>query len=264
LEDPELNKSQSPLNDLINLIQSLRGPDGCPWDKKQTPQSMVIYLIEEIYELADAIRSEHPDEISEELGDVLFHIFFLARLYQESGHFSVDDVARLITQKMIRRHPHVFGTHKVNNSDEVVQNWQKIKLSEKNNAGKESILDSVPIQLPALMRAYMISDRTSKAGFEHDTISQGLTGLETKLAELKSALPGQDKKMVDQQCGDFLFTLVNFARGIGIHPETALTGSVKRFEGRFKRVEKQIADSGRKLADVSQTEKDQIWEKTRI
>ena len=135
---------------------------------------------------------------------------------------------------------------------------------EKNNAGKDSILDSIPAQLPALMRAYMVSDRTSKAGFEQDANTQGLAALETKLAELKSALPDQDKEMVDQQCGDFLFTFVNFARGFGIHPETALAGAVKRFEGRFKQVEKQIAGRGRKLEDVSQTEKDQIWAKTEI
>jgi MazG family protein len=263
LEDPELNKKDSPLNDLINLIKSLRGPDGCPWDKKQVPQSMVIYLIEETYELADAIRSENSDEISEELGDVLFHIFFLARMFQEKEHFSIDDVARSITQKMIRRHPHVFGTQKINSSEDVVQNWQKIKRSEKNNAAKDSILDSVPAQLPALMRAYMVSDRTSKAGFKQDKNKLNPTELATQLRQLKSALHDSDKKIIDQQCGDFLFSFVNFARSVGIHPETALAGAVKRFEGRFKRVEKQIDDSGKKLEDLSQTEKDQIWDKSK-
>ncbi len=263
MEDPELNRKESPITRLIKLIESLRGPDGCPWDKKQTPQSMVIYLIEEVYELADAIRSENPDEISEELGDVLYHIFFLARMFQESGEFSIDDVAAIITRIMIRRHPLVFGTHKIDNADDVAQNWHKIKQSEKNIAGKDSILDSVPTKLPALMRAYMIADRTSKAGIDQHSTSHLMEDLEAKLEELKSALSSQDKKRIDQQCGDFLFTVVNFVRSVGIHPETSLAGNVKVFEKRVKRVEKQIADSGRKLEDVPQPEKDQIWEKSK-
>jgi tetrapyrrole methylase family protein/MazG family protein len=263
VEDPEINKKNSSLNDLIELIESLRGPHGCPWDKKQTPRSMLIYLIEEIYELVDAIESENPDEICEELGDVLFHLFFMARMFQENGHFSIQDVARVNTHKMIRRHPHVFGSQKVDGSDDVVQNWQKIKMSEKNNAKRNSIIDTIPAKLPALMRAYMMTDRTSKAGFDCNTSSELVTKLEKKLAELKLTLSGTEHERLDRQLGDFLFTLVNFARCTGIHPETALSGSMKQFEKRFKRVEKQIADSGRKLEDVSQTEKDQIWAKTK-
>jgi MazG family protein len=256
LEDPELKDKKPPLNDLINLIERLRGPDGCPWDKKQVPQSMVIYLIEEIYELAEAIRSDNPDEVCEELGDVLFHIFFLVKMFQEEGHFSIDEVASLITEKMIRRHPHVFGTQQIDSSEDIVQNWQKIKQTEKNHAAKESVLDSIPATMPALLRAYMIADRASKSGFEADKNSQSVSGLETELAELESALSAQDKDRLDQQCGDFLFNFVNFSRSVGIHPETALAGAINRFEGRFKRVEKQIAGSGRKLEDLSQTEKD--------
>ena len=261
MEDPELKEKKSPLNELINLIERLRGPDGCPWDKKQVPQSIVIYLIEEIYELADAIRSGSPDDICEELGDVLFHIFFIAKMFQEKEHFSIDDVARLITEKMIRRHPHVFASQKVKSTEDIKQNWHKIKLSEKNNEAKDSILDSVPTQLPALLRAYMVSDRIARAGFEPDKGTHNLLELERKLVDLKSVLPDRENKKVDQQCGDFLFSFVNFVRSMGIHPETSLAEAVKRFEGRFKRVEKQIADSGRTLEKVSQTEKDQIWEK---
>ena len=224
----------------------------------------MIYLIEEVYELADAIRSENPDEISEELGDVLFHVFFLARMFQEVGSFSIEDVAGMITRKMIRRHPHVFGNHKVENSDDVVQNWHKIKQSERNDSAKDSILDSVPAQLPSLMRAYMIGDRANKVGIDLHSTSQLVDELETKLGELRSSLSASDQKLLDRQCGDFLFALVNFVRSVGVHPETSLAGNVKEFEGRFKRIEKQIADSGRKLEDVPQTEKDQIWKKSKI
>ena len=261
MEDPELKDKNSPLNDLINLIERLRGPDGCPWDKKQVPQSMVIYLIEEIYELADAIRSGSPDEICEELGDVLFHIFFIAKMFREKEHFTIDDVARLIIEKMIRRHPHVFASQKVKSTEDIKQNWHKIKQTEKNHAAKESILDSIPGQMPALLRAYMIADRASKSGFEADKNSPSVSGLKTELAELESALHAQDKDRLDQQCGDFLFNFVNFSRSFGIHPETSLAGAINRFERRFKRVEKQIADSGRIIEKVSQTEKDQIWKK---
>jgi len=263
VEHPEIKEKKSSLQDLIKLIESLRGPDGCPWDRKQTPQSMVVYLIEEIYELAEAIESENLDEICEELGDVLFHIFFLARMFQETGSFSIDDVARNITRKMTRRHPHVFGTDTVNSTDDIVQNWQKIKLSENNKPDKDSIIDTVPAKLPALIRAYLISDRTSKAGFESTSLSGYLSDTEKNLAELKSTLSDIGKKPADQQIGDTLFELVNVARCISIHPETALSGSVKRFENRFKRMEGRIRESGKKIEDLSQNEKDMLWAGTK-
>jgi tetrapyrrole methylase family protein/MazG family protein len=259
VEHTEIKEKKPFLTDLVKLIESLRGPHGCPWDRKQTPRSMVVYLIEEIYELVDAIETDNMDEICEELGDVLFHVFFLARMFQEAGFFSVDDVARDITRKMTRRHPHVFGTDVVNSTDEVVQNWQRIKLSEKNKAKKESILDTIPTKLPALMRAYMISDRTSKAGFEHKAILGHLNETVKHLTASKSTLPDSEKEPAEQQLGDVLFEIVNFARGAGIHPETALSGSVKRFEERFKRMEKRIRESGKKIQDISQDEKDRIW-----
>ena len=174
-------------------------------------------------------------------------------MFEEEGHFSIDEVARLITEKMIRRHPHVFGNQHVDCSEDIVQNWQKIKQTEKNHAAKESILDSIPGQMPALLRAYMIADRTSKSGFEADKNSQSVSELKTELAELESTLHAQDKDKLDQLCGDFLFKFVNFSRSFGIHPETALAGAINRFERRFKRVENQIADSGRTLKKNSQT-----------
>ena len=259
MEDPEIKAGKSPLQNLIKLVESLRGPDGCPWDQKQTPQSMMVYLIEEIYELADAIESDNPDEVREELGDVLFHIFFLARMFQEIGAFSIDDVALNITQKMRRRHPHVFGTDIVNSTDDIVQNWTKIKLSERNKPNEGSLIDTVPDKLPALMRAYLISDRISKAGFESASLCGNLKEVEKNLAELMAGLPDTDKKWSDRQIGDMLFKLVNVARCIDIHPESALSGSLKRFEDRFKRLEGRIRESGKKFQDLSEHEKDQLW-----
>jgi tetrapyrrole methylase family protein/MazG family protein len=223
---------------------------------------MVVYLIEEIYELVDAIETGNEDDIREELGDVLFHVFFLARIFQESGYFSIGDVAGHITRKMMRRHPHVFGTDVVKSVDDIAQNWQKIKLSEKKGAKNESIVDTVPFNLPALMRAYLISDRTAKAGFESRTIFGHLGEFAGVLSESKSSASDSEKAVLDRQLGDLLFEIVNFARDAGIHPETALTGSIKRFEVRFKRMEKQIRRSGKELKDIPRDERDRMWAAT--
>jgi tetrapyrrole methylase family protein/MazG family protein len=258
--DPEIKKKASSLAGLIQLIETLRGANGCPWDRKQTPRSMLVYLIEEIYELVDAVETESPPEIREELGDVLFHIFFMARLFQEKGDFSIEDVARMIVDKMIRRHPHVFGTTEIDGPEDVIQNWQKIKLSEKNPARKHSILASVPTKLPTLMRAYSISDRAAKAGFDWNQTSEVLQRLEEQLNEMKAGFSGQDPESAERQLGDLLFTLIHFARLAEIHPESALRGSVKRFEKRVRQMERIVADSGRDLENLDPQQKALVWQ----
>jgi tetrapyrrole methylase family protein/MazG family protein len=263
MEDPKLEDKSFLIDNLLKLIASLRGPDGCPWDRKQTPRSMLVYLLEEMYELADAVETDNSEDICEELGDVLFHIFFMARMFEETGQFSIHDVARVSTEKMIRRHPHVFGAHRVESPDDIIQNWQKIKMSEKNMTANISVLDSIPAKIPALMRAFMVFDRTAKAGFDWNRIEDNLEKLERKIAELKTSLCGKTKTVAAEEIGDLLLILVNVARFAKIHPETALLGSLKRFEKRFKMMEKRLADSGRGLEDVSQIERNQIWEKQR-
>lgn len=262
MEDPKLKELNFALFDLIKLIESLRGPDGCPWDRKQTPRSMLVYLIEEIYELADAIEGENPDDIREELGDVLFHIFFMARMFHEMGHFSIHNVADGITEKMIRRHPHVFGTTTIDDADDVVQNWHRIKQSEKTNAANDSIPDSLPSKLPPLMRAYILLERTAKAGFDWNTVSGNGNESEKELSKLRLALSGSEQDVTDREIGDLFFLLVKFAQRVNIHPETALAGTLRRFEIRFRRFEKLILESGRKLEDISEDEKRVIWEQT--
>jgi tetrapyrrole methylase family protein/MazG family protein len=262
VEDPKLNENSFALFDLIKIVESLRGPNGCPWDRKQTPRSMLVYLIEELYELADAIETENPDDICEELGDVLFHIFFMARMFHEMGHFSIHDVAAGITEKMIRRHPHVFGTTTIDDADDIVQNWHKIKLSEKTNAAKDSILDSVPSKLPPLLRAYLLLERTARAGFDWNSVLENRGKSEKALSKLQLALSGAEQNMTDREVGDLLFMLVKFAQRVNIHPETALAGSLKRFEMRFKRFEKRILESGRDMEDIPDAEKREIWEQT--
>jgi MazG family protein len=261
MELPEVNPRPSAMDDLIRVIESLRGPAGCPWDQEQTPRSIVRYLLEEAYELVDAIESEAPEPVREELGDVLFHVLFLAYMYAEQGQFDLEAVCRLIAAKMKRRHPHVFGSAQVADSAEVVRNWQQIKRNEKNPDARASVLDSVPASLPGLMRAYAVSERAAAAKFDWEALQGALEKLEEELGEFRAASGRNDSDQAAIEFGDILFTLVNVARFSGIHPETAIIGAVKKFERRFRAMEKIVADSGRRLESVPQEEKDRIWER---
>ncbi len=254
------------INALMALIETLRGENGCPWDRQQTPESMINYLMEEVYELADAIASGEPEQVCEEMGDVLFHILFLARLYTEAGLFDIDDVAAVNTRKMIRRHPHVFGSDTVSGTDEIRERWIEIKRAEKAHAPRASVLDAVPVKLPALMRAYRISERAAGLGFDWRNISGVIQKVEEEWAELDTALEEGDparhpdiKERVTEEFGDVLFTLVNLARFLRIHPETALTGAVKKFESRFRRIEKPISRGIQEKTPLSPEEMDRLW-----
>jgi len=256
------------INSIIELIERLRGENGCPWDRKQTPKTIAVYLIEEVYELVDAIESGDPDGVCEELGDVLFHILFLAGLFREMGHFNIKDVVDLNVEKMTRRHPHVFGNESVDTVEDVGARWHQIKMEEKSLAKKASILDSVPAGLPALMRAYRISERAAKTGFDWNDISGVMQKVEEEWSELKAVLKRESRASKDQdllalEFGDVLFTLVNVARFAHIHPETALRNSTKKFENRFKYMEKLIIESRRNIESASQEEKDELWEQAK-
>ncbi|MBA3019156.1 MAG: nucleoside triphosphate pyrophosphohydrolase [Proteobacteria bacterium] len=253
------------INALNKLIDALRGENGCPWDKKQTPRSMSVYLVEEMYELLEAIESGNTDDIREELGDVLFHILFIAKLFQERGSFNIEDAASATKEKMIRRHPHVFGNSKVSRSDELRKQWHCIKMNEKTRSVTNSIFDSVPSALPALRRAYRISERAARVGFDWDNISDVMQKVEEEWSELKTELnkSSEDQASLALEFGDVIFTLVNVARFARIHPENALTDSIKKFENRFKYMEKVILKSNRKIESVSQGEKNELWEEAK-
>lgn len=257
--------STSGIDALIDLIRTLRGENGCPWDKKQTPRSMTVYLIEEIYELVDAIESGRSEDVCEELGDVLFHILFLSRIYQEMGQFDIQDVADVNVEKMVRRHPHVFGGKTVDTAEEVKQRWHRIKMEEKKYPHKASILDSVPTGLPALVRAYRLSERAGRTGFDWQDISGVMGKVEEEWAELKSELrerknqSEQNSDKIEVEFGDVLFTMVNVARFAHIHPETALRASIKKFEKRFKYMEKVFSETGKSLESASQNEMEAVW-----
>ena len=249
---------------IIALIETLRGDNGCPWDRKQTPRTIVAYLLEEVYELIDAVESGNYADVCEELGDVLFHILFLVSLYREMDRFDLQDVSDLNLKKMTRRHPHVFGDDRVDSADEVPARWQEIKMKEKLLVPAFSILDSVPSNLPALMRAYRISDRAAKTGFDWDDISGVMEKVEEEWDELKKALSRQDGTAEHQnhlalEFGDVLFTLVNVARFANIHPEFALRDSTKKFENRFKYMEKLVEKSRKDIESVSPEKMDAFW-----
>jgi tetrapyrrole methylase family protein/MazG family protein len=231
VENSKIKPEKDSIKALIALVESLRGEPGCPWDKMQTPRTMLVYLIEEMYELADAIESDSADDVREELGDVLFHIVFITRLFQETGNFSVYDVARDITEKMIRRHPHVFGTARVENTDEIRQNWYQIKQNEKKRSKKESVLDS--------MRAYRIAERTARYRFDGQDRESLLDKLDSEFDQLKYSIKNTESDRISNNLGNLLFSLVNLARLLKIHPETALSGAVKMFEKRFRQMEKE-------------------------
>lgn len=274
MESPPVTPDLKDISALIRLIEKLSGENGCPWDKKQTPRTLAVYLIEEVYELVDAIESKSPEDVCEELGDVLFQILFMAHLYQKAGHFDLQDVATRNTQKMIRRHPHVFGQETAATSEEVRQRWHTIKMTEKNHAPDTGLLDSVPSGLPALIRAYRISERAARAGFDWENISGVMEKVEEEWAEFKSEVDNIPKsgpqpdskaqKKLSLEFGDVLFTLVNVARFAKLHPETSLADSTRKFEKRFKHLEHAIVQNGQQIEAVSYTELNNLWEKAKI
>lgn len=264
MADSRLTLKTSRLKALIQLVESLRGKKGCPWDRKQTPQTIAVYLIEETYELIEAIAGGHTAEIREELGDVLFQIVFLASQYREQGHFDFEDIAGAVTEKMIRRHPHVFGDEPIDRAEDIPEKWDAIKEKETKHRRKVSILDSVPAGMPALMRAYRVSERAARAGFDWADLAGVIEKAEEEWLEFRTEVAAQDQKGEDtrhiaMEFGDILFTLVNVARFARIHPETALVDSIQKFDRRFRKMEEIISGRGRELASVSHREINELW-----
>ena len=252
------------LNKMIKLVDTLRGEKGCPWDRKQTPETMAVYLLEEVYELVDAIQTGDPDQVCGELGDVLFLLVFVAKLYQETGHFHLRDAVGASVEKMTRRHPHVFGKGPLSSAEEVRQQWHRIKDEEKRAEGA-SVLDSVPLELPGLMRAYRIAERAAAKGFDWDTTADVLEKAEEEWSEFRSELSemGEStdvRNRASVEFGDILFTLVNVARFAGIHPEMALKLAVKKFEKRFRYMEQLLSERGRDLDSTSTNDLRILWQ----
>ncbi|WP_059174203.1 nucleoside triphosphate pyrophosphohydrolase [Bacillus sp. FJAT-27445] len=246
---------------LKDIISTLRGPDGCPWDKEQTHESLKKYFIEETYEVIDAIDSGDIDHLIEELGDVLLQVMLHAQIGEDDGYFSINDIIESISGKMIRRHPHVFGNKAANTAEEVVANWQEIKALEKGSGSKESFLDGIPKSLPALLKAYELQKKAAKAGFDWQEIGPAFEKVKEELKEFEAELNGEaGLALAKKEFGDLLFAFVNVARFLDIHPEEALIGTNEKFIRRFRFIEEKVTESGRPITAFSLEELDRYWD----
>jgi len=238
---------------LLSIMDDLR--EKCPWDKKQTLQSLRHLTIEEVYELGDAILDDNLNEIKKELGDVLLHIIFYAKIGSESQTFDIGDVIENISKKLVDRHPHIYGDVVVENEEEVKQNWEKLKLKE----GNKSVLEGVPKSLPAMVKAYRIQDKAKGVGFDWDKPEQVWEKVQEEINEFKAEIGAENQATMEAEFGDVLFSLVNYARFVNINPENALELTNKKFIKRFQYLENKATDLGKPLAEMTLAEMDVFW-----
>lgn len=238
---------------LLTIMEELRAQ--CPWDKKQTIRSLRHLTIEEVYELGDAILDNNMEEVKNELGDILLHIVFYAKIGSETGDFDIADVANAICDKLIHRHPHIYGDVKVDNEEDVKRNWELLKLKE----GKESVLEGVPKSLPAMVKASRIQEKVAGVGFDWEQPEQVFEKVKEELAELHVEVKQNDKDKIESEFGDVLFSMINYARFLGINPENALERTNKKFTGRFQFLETEASKKGKSLQEMSLEEMDVYW-----
>ena len=245
---------------LVEIMARLRGENGCPWDREQTSESIKPYLVEETYEVLEAIDEQDPVKLREELGDLVLQIVFHAQMAEEAGLFTIADVLTGINEKLVRRHPHVFGDVKAETAQEVLFNWEQIKKAERQQAkGQASLLDGVPRELPALLRAHRLQDKASRVGFDWKEAREVLQKVEEEFGELRSAMEGQAPEQVEAELGDLLFSLVNLSRFLAVNPEEALRKTIARFIARFRYIEEELSRRGRSLRQASLQEMDALW-----
>ncbi len=238
---------------LLDIMDDLR--QGCPWDKKQTNDSLRHLTIEEVYELADAILENDTENIKKELGDLLLHIVFYAKIGSETGDFDIADVANAISEKLIYRHPHIYGDVKVKDEKEVKENWEKLKLKE----GKKSVLEGVPKSLPAMVKAMRIQEKAKGVGFDWDHAEQVWEKVQEELKEFRAEVAQNNRERMMEEFGDVLFALINYARFLGINPETALEKTNKKFIKRFQYLEEKAKKEGKDLKNMSLDEMEAYW-----
>lgn len=248
---------------LIEIIATLRGPEGCPWDKEQNHKTILSCFLDEVYEFFDAVEENDQYLMKEELGDILLQVVFHAQIAKEEKKFDIEDVAYEICEKLIRRHPHVFGNEKVTSSQEVLQNWEEIKKGEKGKEKRQYIVDDVPETLPALFRAEKIQRRVARVGFDWQEINPAIEKVEEEFAEFRDAMYENDFEHAFEEFGDILFALVNVARHSKICAEDALRMTIKKFERRFRYIEDEFKKSHKSLKKASLEELDIYWEKSK-
>lgn len=255
-------------DELIAVMSRLRAPGGCPWDAEQTYQSLSQYLLEEAYETFDAIQEADATgdtaNLREELGDLLLQVIFHATIGKERGDFDIDDVASGVAQKLILRHPHVFGDANFARAEDVLDNWDQLKADERKASGKvekqlESILDEVPVHFPALLEGLKLTKKAAKVGFDWENAEQIFDKLHEEVGELKEAIANGEKKNIDEEIGDLLFVVMNLARHLDVEPETALKKTNRKFRKRFKFIEDDLKRQNKTLNEAGLEEMDRLW-----
>ena len=251
---------------LVAIMDRLRDPGGCPWDREQSVHTLAPYFLEEAYEVVDAIASGDPDKLCEELGDLLLQIVFVSRIARENGSFDIDAVSDGISEKMIRRHPHVFGDRQVEGSAEVMRNWEDIKREERSSEPEASVLDGVPKSLPALLKAYRMTEKAAAVGFDWRKPIDVMDKMREEMAELEAELAAGDEVVdarVRAELGDVLFVMANLARHLGVEPETALQGTNATFSRRFQAMEERARRTGRDFRQMDLAEQDALWDEVK-
>lgn len=258
------------LSKLVDLMARLRGPDGCPWDRAQDYDSMKGLMLEEVYEVVDAVNARDFAELEQELGDLLFQVVFYARLAEEEGRFSLDDVIEAVHAKLMRRHPHVFGPTRASTPEEAMQSWLKVKEKEKAAAAaggkaekQTSLLDGIPESLPATLEAYELGVRASEVGFDWPRVEDLLDKVDEELHELRSLLPvraGNNLRDAEEEMGDLMFSVANLARYLRSDPESCLRRANRKFQKRFQALEREVERRGKRVRDCPAEELDAIWE----
>jgi tetrapyrrole methylase family protein/MazG family protein len=257
---PSASQAEAKFRALLDLVARLRAPDGCPWDRSRTQADMAGYLLEEAYEVIEAVDEGMPSAIKEELGDLLFQILFIARMAEEADEFDIAGVLVAIHEKMIRRHPHVFGDTQADSVDAVRENWEQIKKEQEHKgADKPSLCDGIPRSLSTLAKAQRITARASEVGFDWSDTGGVLKKMDEELGEFRTALEKGDQEAMHEEAGDLLFTLVNLCRFTGVDAEAALRISLGKFTRRFAHIEQELAAKGKTPADSTLTEMDRLW-----
>ncbi len=248
---------------LVDVVAMLRSDNGCPWDLAQTHESLKADLIEEAYELIEAIDAKVPKKICDELGDLLMQVMLHSQIATDRNEFSVDEVIENLTEKLVRRHPHVFGSVVATDENEVLENWEEIKRGEDGNKDRKSSLDGIPHSLPSLQRAEKIQKRASRAGFDWDQTEDVLPKLQEEIDEIEESIRNDDITEIEMEIGDLLFSVVNLCRFLNVQPEEALRKSTRKFVDRFQRMETALERTNKKFKDYDLSTLDQIWEQVK-
>ncbi|MDH4099848.1 MAG: nucleoside triphosphate pyrophosphohydrolase [Nitrospirota bacterium] len=257
-----MNDARHPVDKLVELMSTLRSPCGCPWDKEQTRKSLTPFLIEEAYEVVEAIEGGNPRELKDELGDLLFQIIFHCQIARERGEFDLNDVAEHSHAKMVNRHPHVFGDAQLETSADVLANWEEIKKKEEHRK-RSSMLEGLPKELPALLKAHRVQDKAARVGFDWEKLDQVIDKVEEEVGEFRETLHTKDPEKMEEELGDVFFSLVNVSRFIGVNPEEALRKTISKFIHRFKYIEEKAAEAGKNLSEMTLEEMDRLWDEAK-